>query len=69
MYNQTAVLYDSYMTTTGKIEFETWYAEISDEEREEVLGGGDWDELPSDARDAWTRFARQINVQERDSGV
>lgn len=57
------------MSTTGKIEFETWYAEIDDEEREEVVGDGDWDELPRYARDAWNRFARSINVQEQDSGV
>ena len=69
MYNQTVMLYDSTMTTTGIIEFETWYAEISDEEREEVLGGGDWDELPQDAQVAWNHYARQINAQERDSGV
>lgn len=65
----TAVLYDSTMTTTGKIEFETWFAEIDDEEREEVLGGGDWDLLPQDARNAWNRFARQINVQEKNDSV
>lgn len=69
VYIWTDVLYDSAMTTTGKIEFETWYAEISDEEREEVLGGGDWDELPQDAQIAWNHFALRLNVQEREEGV
>lgn len=57
------------MSTTGKIEFETWYAEIDDEERAEVECGGDWDKLHAEARQAWNRFARSINVQEQDSGV
>lgn len=69
VYICTAKLYDSDMTTTGKIEFETWYAEISDEERAEVEGGGDWDKLHAETRQAWNRFARSINVQEQDSGV